>query len=159
MRRTSALVAAVLLAGCEKPPQLTPAEKAAKDRAECQALATQQSAFDPLTAEEPPRTISSTHRRGGEGAGQVAGGVVEGAAKGAVLGVVGGAILGSPGRGAGAGAAIGGIWGGAQKHHEANETVTTTQANPEYESFMAKKNAFNAAFNACLGQRAAGAAQ
>ena len=158
MHRTSALIAALLLAGCEKPPPPapppTPAQKAAADRAECQALATQQSGFDPLTAEEPPRTVSSTHRRGGSGA-DVAGGAVEGAAKGAVLGVVGGAIMGSPGRGAGAGAAIGGLMGGAKRYEKSNEMVTTTQTNPAWEQYSGQKRAFKSAFDACLAQRAA----
>jgi len=148
MRQISLFCTLLLLGGCEKP--LTPAEKAAKDRAECQALATTQSGFDPLTAEEPPRTVSSTHRRGGD----VVGGAVEGAAGGAVLGVVGGAIMGKPGRGAAAGAAVGGLWGGTKRYRESNEMVTTTQANPDYEAFMAKKNAFKVAFDGCLGQRA-----
>src|SRR5262245_19443478 len=155
MRRTSALCAALLLAACEKPPPPpTPAEKAAADRAECQALATQQSGFDPLTAEEPARTVSSTHRRGGSG-GEVVGGAVEGAAKGAVLGVVGGAIMGNAGRGAGAGAAIGGLMGGAKRYEQQNEMVTTTRPNPEREQFMAQKDAFKSAFEGCVTQRAA----
>lgn len=29
-------------------------------------LATDQSGFDPITAEEPPRTVSSSHKRGGD---------------------------------------------------------------------------------------------
>jgi hypothetical protein len=166
MRRTSALIAAqllaaLLLAACEKPPPppppLTPAQKAAADRAECQALATQQSGFDPLTAEEPPRSVSSTHRRGGEVVGS--GAVVEGAAKGAVVGVVGGAIMGNAGAGAGAGAAIGGLMGGAKRHRQTNEMVTTTRTNPAWEEFMAQKNGFKSAFDGCLAERAAADAQ
>jgi hypothetical protein len=156
MRRTSALCVALLFAACEKPPPPpTPAEKAAADRAECQAAATQQSGYDPLTAEEPARTVSSTHRRGGEVVGS--GAIVEGAAKGAVVGVVGGAIMGNAGAGAGAGAAIGGLMGGAKRHRQTNEMVTTTRTNPEWEQFMEKKNAFKSAFEGCLAQRAAAA--
>jgi hypothetical protein len=140
---------------CER--ELTPAEKAAKDRSECQALATQQSGFDPLTAEEPPRTISTTSRRGGEVVGS--GAVVGGAAKGAVLGVVGGAIMGSPGTGAAAGAAIGGLMGGYKRHQETNQMVTRTSTNPEYEKYQQSREAFKAAFDQCLAGRAAGAAQ
>jgi len=153
VHRTIGLLALLMLAGCQQEsPPLTPAEQAAKDRAECQALATQQSGFDPLTAEEPPRTISSTHRRGGETVGS--GAVVEGAAKGAVLGVVGGAIMGSPGKGAGAGAAMGGLVGGVRRHRETNETVTTTRTNPDYEAFVASKKDFKTRFEGCLAQRA-----
>ena len=150
-RWTMTLLALLLLAGCEK--SLTPAEKAAKDRAECQALATQQSGFDPLLAEEPPRTISSTQRRGGEVVGS--GAIVGGAARGAAVGAVGGAVLGNAGGGAAAGAAVGGLMGGARRHRETNEMVTRTRTNPDYEQFMAKKNAFKAAFDGCLAQRAA----
>lgn len=159
MRATFLLVLLALLA-CERPepPEpLSPAQQAALDRSECQALATQQSGFDPLTAQEPARTISSTHRRGGEVVGS--GAIVEGAAKGAVLGVVGGAIMGNAGGGAGAGAAIGGLMGGARRHRQTNEMVTTTHTNPEYERFVASKNAFKTTFDGCLAQRAAAGAQ
>jgi hypothetical protein len=109
---------------CER--KLTPAEKAAKNRSACQALATQQSGFDPLTAGEPPRTISSTSRRGGQVVGS--GAVVEGAAKGAVAGVVGGAIMGNAGRGAAAGAAGGGLMGGYRRHKMKRNSKSETNA-------------------------------
>jgi hypothetical protein len=159
MARITALFLVLPLLGCPQEaaePQLSPAEKAAKDRIECQALATQQSGFDPLTAEEPPRTISSTHRRGGETLGS--GAVVKGAAGGAALGVVGGAIAGNAGTGAAAGAAIGGLMGGVRRHKETNEMVTTTHANPDYEAYVAKRQSFKSAFEGCLAQRR-GAAQ
>jgi len=149
MRWRMALLTALALAACQR--QLSPAEQAAQNRAECQALATQQSGFDPLTAEEPQRTISSTHRRGGEVVGS--GAVVKGAAEGAVLGVIGGAIMGDAGGGAGAGAAIGGLMGGVRRHRETNEMVTTTRTNPEYEQFVAARSAFKTSFEACLAQR------
>jgi hypothetical protein len=63
--------------------------------------------------------------------------------------------MGKPGAGAGAGAAIGGLMGGARRHRETNEMVTTTRTNPEWEQFMAGKNAFKSAFEGCLAQRAA----
>jgi hypothetical protein len=150
MRRAIGVFAALALAACQQ--QLSPAEKAAKDRSECQALATQQSGFDPLTAEEPPRTISTTARRGGEvvGSGAVAGG----AARGAAVGAIGGAIAGSPGTGAAAGAAVGGLIGGVRRHRETNEMVTTTRRNPEYEQYVQAKNAFRSAFDGCLTARA-----
>lgn len=143
-----------LLAAFACGSELTPAEKAAKDRSECQALATQQSGFDPLTAVEPERTISTTSRRGGEVVGS--GAVVEGAAKGAVLGVVGGAIMGSPGKGAGAGAAVGGLMGGYKRHQETNQMVTRTHTNPEYETYERSREAFRTAFDQCLAGRAGG---
>lgn len=150
MRQAISLLTLLVLAACQQ--QLSPAEKAAKDRSECQALATRQSGFDPLTAEEPPRTISTTQRRGGEVVGS--GAMVKGAAGGAALGAIGGAIAGSPGTGAAAGAAIGGLLGGVKRHRETNEMVTTTHTNPEYVQYTEAKGAFKAAFDQCLAARA-----
>jgi len=137
------------LTACQE--QLTPAEKTAQDRAECQALATQQSGFDPLTAEEPTRTISTSERRGGQvlGSGEVA----RGAARGAAVGAVGGAIAGDAGDGAAAGAAMGGLLGGVRRRRETNETVTKTHTNPEYVEFKEAKDAFNGSFQQCLATR------
>jgi len=153
-----ALIAAASLVACDSEPELTPAEKAAKDRSECQALAIAQSGFDPLTAPEPPpRTIQTTSRRGGEVVGS--GSIVKGAAGGAALGAVGGAIMGDAGRGAGAGAAVGGIMGGVKRHKQTNEMVTRSHPNPEYEAYVNAKDGFGAAFEQCLRQRATGAEQ
>jgi len=151
-----ALLAAIAAMGCEKKPELTPAEIAAKNRAECQAIATSQSGYDPLTAPEPPpKTIQTTSRRGGEVVGS--GAIVKGAAGGAALGAVGGAIMGNAGKGAGAGAAIGGLMGGVKRHQQTNEMVTRSSPNPEYAAFMEKKEGFTTAFEQCLAQRAAAA--
>ena len=115
--------------------------------------------------EEALLSISARHldnsMRSIRSSGKVVGSgdIVEGAAKGAVLGVVGGAIMGNAGGGAGAGAAIGGIMGGARRHRQTNEMVTTTHTNPEYEQFVASKDAFKQAFQGCLAQRAAAGAQ
>jgi hypothetical protein len=150
MRVWIAVALLAALAACEKP--LTPAEKAAKDRAECTVIAVDSSGFDPATAEAPPRTISSTHQRGGtlqEGAGSV----VKGAAGGAVAGVVGGAIMGEVGTGAGAGAAIGGLIGGARHYQKSQEMVTTTRPNPEYEKYTSMKAAYKSIFDECLASR------
>ena len=144
-----ALLAA--LVACEKP--LSPAEKAAKDRAECTVIAIDASGFDPATAEAPPRTISSTHQRGGS-VEQGAGSVVKGAAGGAVVGVVGGAIMGDAGKGAGAGAAIGGLIGGARHYQKSREMVTSTRPNPEYQQYVNMKAAYKSVFEECLASRA-----
>jgi len=155
MRLALALVALAALAALAcKPaePPLTPTEKAAKDRSECIVVAIDQSRFDPTTAEEPPRTISSTHERGGDVVGS--GAVVKGAAGGAVLGVVGGAIAGDAGKGAAAGAAVGGLFGGVRRHRETKEMVTTTRPNPEHQAYLAAKNAYKSALDACLAARA-----
>jgi hypothetical protein len=112
--------------------------------------------FDPVTAEEPARTVSTTHERGGtmqEGAGSV----VKGAAGGAVAGVVGGAIMGDAGKGAAAGAAVGGLIGGARHYQKSHEMVTTTQPNPAYQEYVAKKAAYKNALDQCLAARAGAA--
>ena len=150
MRAAIGLLVLLALAACQQ--ELSPAEKAAKDRSECQALASQRTGFDPLTAEAPPRTISTTGRRGGQVVGS--GAVVKGAAGGAALGAVGGAIMGNAGKGAAAGAAIGGLMGGVKRHQQTNEMVTTTQTNPEYVRYTEAKDAFRAAFDQCLVGRA-----
>jgi hypothetical protein len=142
---------ALALVACEK--ELTPTEQAAKDRGECMVVASDQSGFDPITAEEPPRTVSGSHKRGGtvkEGAVDVG----KGAVGGAVLGVVGGAIMGEAGRGAAAGAAVGGLIGGAKHYQKRQEVVTTTKPNPAYQEFAQKKAAYKSALEQCLASRA-----
>jgi hypothetical protein len=139
----------------EKP--LSPVEQAAKDRAECQLLATAKTGFDPVMAEEPPRTISETHQRGGDVIGS--GATVKGAAKGALVGVAAGAVAGNAGKGAAAGAVAGGLIGGVRRHKETKEMVTTTRTNPDYTAYMEAKNAFRAALEACMRSRAPGAAK
>ena len=151
---TLAALLLVVLAGCEqKPPPLSPMEKAAKDRSECMVVAQTQSGFDPLTAEAPPRTVSSTHERGGT-AGEAVMDVGKGAAGGAVAGVVGGAIMGDAGKGAGAGAAIGALFGGAKHYQKRNEMVTTTRPNPAYQEYEQQKASYKSAFDQCLTARA-----
>jgi hypothetical protein len=146
------LVLPSLLAGCEPEPQLTLAEQVKKIATECQDLAEQQSGFDPRTAEEPPRTISTTSRRGGEVVGS--GALVRGAAQGAAAGAIGGAIAGDAGTGAAAGAAVGGLLGGIRRHRETNEQVTRTHANPDYAEYAADRKAFKSTFDQCMAERA-----
>jgi hypothetical protein len=150
MRWLGALSLLVVFTACEKP--LTPAEKAAKDRAECTVIAIDASGFDPATAEAPPRTISSSHKRGGTG-GEAVGDVAKGAAGGAVAGVVGGAIMGDAGKGAGAGAAVGALIGGARHYQKRQQTVTSTRPNPEYETYVNMKAAYKSIFDECLASR------
>jgi hypothetical protein len=149
MRSGFVLLIGLAVAACE--PALSPLEKLAKDRSECGVIATDQSGFDPVTAEEPPRTVSSTHQRGGDVIGS--GAVVKGAAGGAVAGVVGGAIMGDAGKGAAAGAAIGGLFGGVKRHQETREMVTTTRPNPEHATYAAAKAAYKTALEQCLAAR------
>jgi hypothetical protein len=152
MRRAIVLLTLPLLAACEQEPQLTLAEQVKKIATECHELATQQSGFDPRTVEEPPRTISTTSRRGGEVVGS--GAIAKGAAGGAVLGGIGGAIADDAGTGAGVGAAIGGLIGGIRRHRETNEPVTRTFANPDYEEYVAARKAFKRTFDECMAERA-----
>ena len=155
MRWTVGVLILPLLQGCSAEPELTPAQRAAQDRSECQALATNQSGFDPLTAEEPPRTVSTTTRRGGQVVGS--GDIARGAAGGAALGAIGGAIAGNAGTGAAAGAAMGGLVGGVRRHRETNEMVTRSHTNPEYTDYVEQRDAFRTAFELCLAQREAAA--
>jgi hypothetical protein len=152
MRAGFALLAAVALLGCQPEPELTPTEKAAKDRSECMVVATNQSGFDPITAEAPVRTVSESHERGGdlkEGAVDVG----KGALGGAVAGVIGGAIMDDAGGGAAAGAAIGGLVGGVKHYKKRKEVVTTTRPNPEYEAYRQQKAAYKSALEDCLASR------
>jgi hypothetical protein len=153
LMRTTIVVAFVMaLAGCQREPELTPMERAAKDRSECHMLAIERSRFDPATAEAPPRTVSSTHERGGDVVGS--GAIAKGAAKGAVVGVIGGAIAGEAGTGAAVGAAAGGLIGGARRRRETKELVTTTLPNPDYQLYMEAKAAYRHALEQCLAERA-----
>jgi hypothetical protein len=151
----AAASAAVLAAGCaeEKVP-LTPAEQAAKDRAECIAIAIDQTGFDPTTAEAPVKTLSSTHERGGDvmGSGSIAKGAVGGAAGGAIVG----AIAGDTGTGAAIGAAAGGLFGGLKRRSHTKEMVTTTRPNPAYQEYEANKASYRQTLDTCLALRKRG---
>jgi hypothetical protein len=150
MRAAVAVSTALVLLACQ--PELTPTEKAAKDRSECMVIATDQSGFDPITAEPPVRTVSESHQRGGdlkEGAVDVG----KGALGGAVAGVIGGAIMDDAGGGAAAGAAIGGLVGGVKHYKKRKEVVTTTRPNPAYESYQQQKAAYKSALEDCLASR------
>jgi len=152
------LAAALALISCEpKEKPLSPVEQAAKDRSECQLIATQQTGFDPVMAEEPPRTLSETHQQGGDVVGS--GSVARGAAKGALVGVAAGAVAGDAGKGAAAGAVAGGLIGGVRRHKETKQLVTTTRTNPDYTAYVEAKNAFRSALDACIRSRAPGAAK
>jgi hypothetical protein len=153
MRQVAVLLLLPLIAACEQEPQLTLAEKVKKITAECQELAVQKSGFDPRTAEEPPRTLSTTTKRGGEVLGS--GAVARGAARGAAAGAVGGAIADDAGTGAAAGAAIGGLLGGIRRHREADEPVTRTYANPAYEEYVAAQQSFKQTFGDCMREKGA----
>lgn len=156
MRTTFVLALLLALVACEK--KLSPLEQAAKDRSECMLIATQESGFDPITAEEPPKTVSSSHQRGGtfkEGAVDVG----KGAAAGAVLGVAGGAVAGEAGKGAAAGAVVGGLIGGARHYQKRQETVTVTSPNPAHQEFVRARNHYKDSLAQCMAARAAASAE
>ncbi len=155
MRIALSLLAVMGLALACKPaePPMSPLEKEAKDRGECHVVAVSQSRFDPTLAEEPVRTLSETRQAGGDVVGS--GAIAKGAAKGAVVGVIGGAIAGNAGAGAAIGAGAGGLIGGVQRRKETQKMVTTTRTNPEYTAYLASKNAYRSAFDACMTSRLA----
>lgn len=154
--RLASILFVLAFAACQKEKPLSPMERAAKDRGECHVMAIARSGFDPTTAEEPVRTISTTQERGGDVVGS--GAVAKGAAKGALVGVAAGAVAGDAGKGAAAGAVAGGLIGGARRRRETKEMVTTTRPNPEYQEYARGKAAYKTALDECLSQRAAEAA-
>ena len=120
-------------------------------------IAVSQSRFDPtLAAETPPRTISETHKQGGDVVGS--GDIAKGAVVGGVVGLAGGAIAGNAGAGAAIGAVGGGLIGGVRRHKETQKMVTTTRTNPEYTAYVAAKNNYRASFDGCMMARASAAA-
>jgi hypothetical protein len=146
------LVLGLVLVACDREPPLTAVEKAAKDRAECQLLATDRTGFDPVfAAEAPPRTISQTQQAGGKVVGS--GAIAKGAVKGAAVGAVGGLVVGEAGKGAGAGAAAGALLGGLNRRKETKQMVTTSHPNPEYAAYVEQKEAYKQALAACLQAR------
>jgi hypothetical protein len=132
-------------------PQLSPIEREAKNRGECHVIAVSQSQFDPTLADEPVRTISETHKAGGDVVGS--GAVAKGAVKGAVGGVVVGAIAGDAGKGAAIGAGAGALIGGVRRRQETQKMVTTTRTNPAYTEYVARKDAYRSSFDACMSAR------
>jgi YMGG-like Gly-zipper len=87
------------------------ADQQTKDSGECQAIAVQQSGFDPAKAQAAaaqPQQAAGRER-------------VKGAARGAAVGAAAGAIGGDAGTGAAAGAAAGTVAGGMRKRHARRE--------------------------------------
>src|SRR5215813_1815393 len=100
-------------------------EQQGKDTAECQAIAVQQSGFDPTQAQP---AAAPAPQQGGER--------VRGAARGAAVGAAAGAIGGDAGKGAAAGAAAGTVAGGVRKRRAGREAqqqqTATTQGQAGY---------------------------
>ena len=117
-------------------------------------IAVSQSQFDPTTrGGAGAHDLTETHKQGGDVVGS--GAIAKGAAKGAVVGVVGGAIAGDAGKGAAIGAGAGALIGGVRRRQETQKMVTTTRRNPAYTQYVAKKDAYRSAFDACMNSRIA----
>jgi hypothetical protein len=93
------------------------AEQQSRDAADCQAMAVQQSGYNPAS---PPAAAapSSTAGRGGR---------VRGAARGAAVGATAGAIGGDAGKGAAAGAAAGTVVGGSRNRQARRQERAQSQ--------------------------------
>jgi YMGG-like Gly-zipper len=117
------------------------AEQQTKDGAECQAVAVQQSGFDPAKAQAaatPPQPAAGGER-------------VKGAARGAAVGAAAGAIGGDAGKGAAAGAAAGTAAGGMKKRQAGREQAAQAQ---QQESAAAQgQGAFDKALITCMQGR------
>lgn len=131
--------------------RVTPEEKAARDRAECNERAIAETGFDPVMAEEPPRTIATTQQAGGKVVGS--GDIAKGAVAGAAVGAVGGAIAGDTGTGAAIGAGAGALFGGVRRHRETKKMVTTHSPNPDYTAYVQAKESYKSALQRCLAER------
>ena len=134
----AALAAGVLIChgtmaqGFVYPAQGQTPEQQVQDEAECNAWATQQTGFDPITASGPQVV----------GAGPSAGGqVVGGAATGAALGTIGGLIGGNTGRGAAIGAGVGAAGGlfnsiGQDRQRERTQQQVNAQHDAARQQFF-----------------------
>jgi|KBSSwiStaDraftv2_1062776.scaffolds.fasta_scaffold61429_4 hypothetical protein len=117
------------------------AEQQAKDGAECQAVAVQQSGFDPARAQAA--ATPSQPAAGGERA--------RGAARGAAVGAAAGAIGGDAGKGAAAGAAAGTVAGGSKKRQAGREQEA--QAQQQQAAAAQGQGAFDKALITCMQGR------
>jgi hypothetical protein len=130
-------------AAAQKPPPgpaIYPAqgqspEQQAKDKAECNSWATQQTGFDPAAAASQAQQAKGAPQGGG-----AAGGAAKGAAAGAAVGAIGG----HAGTGAATGAAVGGM-ASAKKKKQA--------AAAEQQASAQQLQGFQKAFGACMQGR------
>jgi hypothetical protein len=129
-------------------------EQQKKDKSECYTWAMEDTGFDPVNTEAPPKTITTElpkEKVVGSGA------MVRGAAGGAAVGAVTGAIMGDAGKGAAAGAAGGALIGGMRKRREVKNAPTSeSHTNPEYTEYAAARDKFNRAVKACMSGRGYG---
>ncbi|HXJ80605.1 MAG TPA: YMGG-like glycine zipper-containing protein [Candidatus Methylomirabilis sp.] len=116
------------------------AELQTKDTGECQAIAVQQSGYDPAKAQAAAQPQQAA---GGER--------VRGAAKGAAVGAAAGAIGGDASKGAAAGAAAGTVGGGMKKRQDAREQ--TAQAQQQQTAAAQGQGAHDKAMISCMQGR------
>jgi hypothetical protein len=107
------------------------AEQQSKDTAECQAIAVQQSGFDPAKAQAAAAPPAQGQR-------------ARGAARGAAVGAAAGAIGGDAGKGAAAGAAAGTVAGGARKRQASRDQQAQQAATGQGQA------SYNKALAACM---------
>ena len=117
------------------------ADQQTKDKTECQAVAVQQSGFDPAKAQAA--AAQPQQEAGGERA--------RGAAKGAAVGAAAGAIGGDAGKGAAAGAAAGTAAGGMKKRQAGREQEA--QAQQQQTAAAQGQGAYDKAIIACMQGR------
>src|SRR5215510_6008952 len=112
-------------------------EQQAKDTSECQAIAIQQSGFDPAGAQAaaaPPPSARGER--------------VRGAARGAAVGAAAGAIGGDAGKGAAAGAAAGTVAGGVRKRQAGRQQQA--QAEQQQAAVAQGKAGYDKALAGCM---------
>jgi hypothetical protein len=111
------------------------------DKGACQAWATQETRFDPLSATAPAAPVSTAPD----------GRILRGGARGAAAGAAIGAIAGNAGKGAAIGATSGGLLSGARKRQEryASEQAYAQQSQAQSQ----QRDTFMRAYGACLQGR------
>jgi hypothetical protein len=113
-------------------------QQQAKDQAECQQWATQQTGGMQMAQAPPPAQAPQ-------------GGVVRGGARGAAVGAVGGAIAGDAGKGAAIGAASGAMIGGMRRRDQQRQQDAQQQQAQQMQS--QQMDTFNRAMATCLQGR------
>lgn len=136
MRPLSPLAAALMLAGSDAAAQGQSGAAPAGAQAECAALATQQTGFDP--SRPPPPQAQASPQVAGSGS----------RARGAAAGAVIGGAAGDAGAGAAAGAVAGGVSQRSRSRRDARQQ--NDMAAQQQQSGQA---AYNQALSNCLAQR------
>jgi len=114
-------------------------QQQAKDTAECQAWATQQTGINPGMPQQMPVQSAPTTSP------------MRGAARGAAIGAVGGAIGGDAGKGAAIGAASGAMIGGMRRRDQMAQQQAQQQQMQQQQAMQ--MDTFGRAQAACLGAK------